>query len=199
VRDTTSKGLTISTAAAQEGLLLRFPLPPFSNPVAPINRAILRLRWTEACYRHTSTASPPPYTILPALKAISCVKSWTCEIQKVDRGWQKTLHSTIAGPKPDLRVTSNWLDEMSVLGVAPHHHPFSRLVDWSPSPESRLVQLVTSSIEDASPIFCGEGSFGNRLELRPGAGFWRGHRLAPATASRLFRPTHAPPARHPTA
>jgi hypothetical protein len=62
--------------------------------------------------------------------------------------------------------------KLSVVGSCTHHHPFSGLLHLSPSSESGLAQWVTPSIEDASPTFCGEGSFGDRLELRPAAPEW---------------------------
>src|SRR5258707_10056693 len=54
VRNVTSKRLTVSTAAAQERLTNSVFGSPFLEPVAPINSAILQLRWSDACYHFSS-------------------------------------------------------------------------------------------------------------------------------------------------
>jgi hypothetical protein len=64
----------------------------------------------------------------------------------------------------------------------------------SRSPESLLLQLGMPSIEGASPTFCGEGSFGSRLELRSVGGLV-GHRpciiaVSAAASTRRFLNQH---------
>ncbi|SRR5713101_892412 len=129
VRDTPSKSLTVSTAAAQERPTIPFSAHPFSNPVAP-NKPSNSAASADGgpLTRLISTGRPHH---IPFYRRGGEFLRKISGLRATSGGSGVAENVILRHCRAQARFTRhfNRLAQMLVVGSCTHHHPFSRLVD----------------------------------------------------------------------